>query len=109
MRRRAAMVKAAADHTAAGRARLLTIAEVATRLGLQDTPRTVYALDIPRTELSPRRTRWHEQDVEAYIASKRMTPTERKSVFARRTSTTLTAGEPDLLAAFRRAGVVVKK
>src|SRR5437762_12059565 len=92
----------------AGRARLLTIVEVAARLGLQHTPRTVYALDIPRTALSPRRTRWHEGDVEAYIASKRMTPTERNSVFAPRTSTTLTTGESDLLASFRRAGVVVK-
>src|SRR6267378_7679369 len=100
---------AAADPSNAGRARLLTIAEVATRLGLQDTPRTVYALDIPRTELSPRRTRWHEQDVEAYIASKRVAAAQRKGVFAPRTSTTtLTAGEPDLIAAFRRAGVVVK-
>ena len=38
--------------------RLLTLGEVAERLGLSDTPRAVYSLPIPRSPLSPRRTRW---------------------------------------------------
>ena len=46
--------------------RLLTLQEVAERLGLAETPRAVYSLPIPRSPLSPRRTRWAEEDVEEY-------------------------------------------
>lgn len=46
--------------------RLLTRDQVAAELGLADNPRAVYSLPIPRSPLSPRRTRWAADDVEAY-------------------------------------------
>ena len=87
---------------------LLTLAEVAARLGLEGTPRAVYALPIQRTQLSPRRTRWNEADVEAYAAMCRQVVPNTREL---RTTTTLTAGTSgtsELLDAFRKAGVVVK-
>jgi len=48
---------------------LLTAADVAAYLNI--APRKVYGLPIPRVELSPRRVRWLQSDVVAYVRQHR--------------------------------------
>lgn len=84
--------------------KLLTLREVAAKLGV--SPRAVYVLPIARTQLSPRRTRWAEGDVDAFIAARREAsrPGAPRAVLR---SKTMQAADPGLRDAFRRAGVTV--
>lgn len=86
---------------------LLTLKEVAERLGLGHSPRAVYSLPVRRTQLSPRRTRWAEDDVDAFIAARRDASRPAVPRAALR-STTMRAADPGLRDAFRRAGVTVR-
>lgn len=86
---------------------LLTIREAATILGLAATPRAVRALPIRRVVLSPRRTRWRREDVEAYIAC-RSTSTRPRNAGASPSIVSLRACDTELRSSFRRAGVEIQ-
>lgn len=90
--------------------RLLTLAEVAEQLGLSATPRAVYSLPIPRSVLSPRRTRWAEEDVEEYARECRQAwrARERSARPSALTTVRIAASEPSLAEVFWRHGVVPK-